>query len=115
MAELGVVRTDDDVSLIWRTRQNYTTISFKMHALQTITLTVSKGDVLWGRMKKAVHSWLSYVEYNGDANGNEETIIVLVQKEEPEFEIDNKHSILQFKTSFFNWYYPIEDVSSNDI
>lgn len=114
-AELGVVRTEDDVSLIWRTRANYTTISFKMHAFQIVTLTVSKGSILWGRMKKAVHSWLSYVEYNGDAVGDEETIVVLVQKEEPTFEIDNKHSILQYKTSFWNWYYPIEDTSSNDI
>ncbi len=114
-SELGVVRTEDNVSLIWRTRQNYTTISFKMHAYQEITLTISKGDVLYGRMKKAVHGWFSYVEYNGDAIGDEENIIVFVSKEEPDFEVDNHHMIIQYKTDFFGWYYPVEDVSSHDI
>jgi len=114
-SELGVVRTEDNVSLTWRTRQNYTIISFKMHALQIVTLEISKGDILWGRMKKTVHNWFNYVEYNGDAEGTEKNIIVFVSKEEPEFDVDNKHMIVQYKTDFFGWYYPIEDVSSHDI
>lgn len=113
-SEMGIVKAEGNVSIIWRTGQNYTMISFKMHAYQTITLTVSKGDVLWGRMKKTVHNWFNYVEYNGNAVGTEENIIVFVEKEETDFEIDNKHAILQYKTDFFGWYYPIEDVSSRD-
>ncbi len=114
-SELGVVRTESDVSLIWRTQRDYTTISFKMHAFQIVTLTISKGDILYGRMKKAVHNWFGYIEYNGDATGDEESIIVFVNKEEPEFDIDNKHAIVQYKTDFFGWYYPVSDTSSDDI
>jgi hypothetical protein len=40
---------------------------------------------------------------------------VLIDKTEPDFVLDNKHLIVQYKTDFFGWYYPVDDTTSDSI
>ncbi len=112
---LGYIKNDDGVIIEWRNLDNYTKVSFRLHAYQETVFTISKGDLILGGLKKSVHKWFSYVEYRGDADGDEENIIVFIPKQETDFEIDNKHMIVQYKTGFHNWYYPVSDTSSEDI
>ena len=112
---LGLIKTDDNVTIDWRTTSNDTILSFEMHAYQTVTLEISKLNLAKGSMKKRVHDFWNYVEYNGEAVENEDNVVVLINKEEPSFEIDNKHIRVQYKTEFFGWYYPVDDVSSKDV
>jgi len=109
------IKTSNNVSVDWKVRDNNTIMSFELRAFQTVTLTLSKASLVLGRVKKGVHNFWSYVEYTGDSTGIESDIVISVSKMEESFEVDNKHMIVQYKTSFFGWYYPVEDVSSDQV
>ena len=112
---LGLIETDDNVTVDWRVADNGTIISFELLAFQSVTFSVSKLDIATGGMKKSVHDFWSYVEYNGVGVKDQNVVVVDIQKEESGFEVDNKHITVYYKTDFFGWYYPIDDTSSKDI
>lgn len=112
---LGNIKSDNNVTIDWRTTENYTIATFDLLAFQSTTLTISKGDLIIGRLRKGVHNFWHYVEYNSDADGSEMNLVTVVNKTEPGFIFDNKHIIVQYKTSTLGWYYPVDDVSSNDV
>jgi hypothetical protein len=112
---LGNINTDDGTAIIWRVKQNSSYIELSLRALQRINFDVGKGSLVLGRIRKAVHNTLGYVEYYGDSDGASQNIVVYIDKSEPGFNIDNKHMIVQYKTSFFGWYYPVDDVSSRAV
>jgi len=112
---LGLIETDDNVTIEWRATENASILSFGMHAYQEVTFEISKLKIATGGLKKNVHDFWSYVEYNGAASTNENVVVVDIDKEEPSFEIDNKHIKVYYKTDFFGWYYPIDDTSSKDV
>ncbi len=112
---LGNVNSDDNTTITWRLVDNATIITMYLSAFQETTLTLSKGDLIYGQVKKGVHDFWNYVEYDGDSTGVEENIVIFISKDEPGFAIDNKHMIVQYKTNFFGWYYPIDDTSSDKV
>ena len=110
---LGHIKTNS-TTITWVTTNNETWLKFNMRAHDTIYLEISKGSLLKGRIKKGIHNFWNYVEYNGDAKENETNVIIFIDKSQSDFEIDNKHMIVQYKTDFWGWYYPVEEASSGD-
>jgi hypothetical protein len=110
---LGHIETNL-TTIRWITRANETWLQFELRAHQTVEFEISKGSLLAGRIKKGIHNFWNYVEFNGDAKEGEENVIVFINKQQTDFEIDNKHIIVQYKTDFWGWYYPVGDASSED-
>jgi len=108
---LGNIKTNL-TTITWLTKQNATWVIFTIRAHQTIEFEISKGSLLAGRLKKGVHDFWNYIEYNGDAREGEENVIVFIDKNQADFQIDNQHMIVQYKTDFWGWYYPVDDASS---
>jgi len=114
-SDMGYINSKDNVALEWRAYNNDSMILFSLFAYQQATFEVAKTSLLYGKMKKAVHKLFNYVEYNGQSNGKDQNIVVYVDKSETGFEVDNQHMIVQYKTGFFGWYYPVDSVSSSDV
>ena len=111
---LGNVKSKENISIMWQTFSNETILTFSLLAYQNITIEISKGDLFYGRIKKGVHDFWNYVEYNGDSEG-ETNVVVFISKGENSFEVSNAHMIVQYRTDFHGWYYPVNDVSSDDV
>jgi hypothetical protein len=104
----------NETMINWITTKNETWLKFNIRAHQTINFEISKGSIILGKLKKGVHNFWNYVEFNGDAKEGDTNIIIFISKSQANFEIDNKHMIVQYKTDFWDWYYPAEDTSSAD-
>lgn len=100
--------------ITWITTKNETWLKFNIRAHDTVTFEISKGSIIVGRLKKGVHNFWNYVEFNGDAQKGDKNVIIFISKSQADFMIDNKHMIVQYKTDFWDWYYPVEDSSSAD-
>ena len=108
---LGNVKSSDNISIMWQVFDNQTVLTFSLLAYQNTTIEISKGDLFYGKIKKGVHDFWNYVEYNGDSEG-EANVVVFISKDENSFQVDNRHLIVQYRTDFHGWYYPVDDTSS---
>lgn len=111
---LGNIQSNDNRTITWLTVGNISKISFNLLAFQNTTITIKKTDIILGHIKKSVHNFWNYVEYNGNSNG-ESTVLIEINKADLSFNVDNQHMIVQYKTDFYGWYYPTEGVSSQPI
>jgi len=112
---LSEIQSSTNSTVYWTSYRNETVASMDFIAFQEITLEVSKTSLLVGKTRKNVQDFWGYIEYNSYSDGNQTNVVTFINKDESSFPIDNKHVIVQYKTSFFGWYYPVSDVSSDEI
>jgi len=113
---VGLIETEEgNVTINWRATDNESILSFVLQEYEQVVLSIKKTELIYGQAKKKVHDIWNYVEYNGDSDGTSSVISVNIDKNDYDIKLDNEHMIVQYKTEFFDWYYPIDDVSSSDI
>jgi len=97
-----------DVEIKTKHLKNETIFSFNVDSLQTVTLTISKFSIITSEASKKVHNFWNYAEYNGVSDGVSDEVSVNIDKNENDFDTNEEQLIVEYKTSFFGWYYPID-------
>lgn len=95
--------------------ENETVINFIIMSYQTVTLEVPKSEFIYEAIKQTSHSFWSYAEYSNTPTDDSKEVTVVIDKTESLPTLENDQVIVQYKTDFFGWYYPIEADENDDI
>lgn len=109
---VGEITVENQTEVAWNTNGTISALEFTLFAYQHLNFNVSKTNTIFGNIKKSVHSLMHYVEYDKYSN-DKQMVIVNIDKKTLGFIVDNKHMIVQYKTKFHGWYYPLDDSSAS--